>query len=48
MEMLIGFLLGALTVFVSCVSIMNQWKKDLELLKDFDTWEKWRNKQNKN
>lgn len=44
MEIIIGFLTGAFLTWAIAKRLMVEWKKDLEKLKDFDTWKEWKNK----
>jgi hypothetical protein len=45
-DFLLGFFAGALIMWSVAISVRNEWKKDLEKLKDFDTWKEWKNKNN--
>jgi hypothetical protein len=43
-DIVIGFLAGMFFMWVIAMSFKAQWKRDLEKLKDFDTWKEWKNK----
>lgn len=47
MDYIIAFLVGAFLtlaiVLVIAKRLMVEWKRDMEKLKDFDTWKKWKN-----
>jgi hypothetical protein len=44
MNFIIGFFAGLVLMFGIAISIRTEWKKDIEKLKDFDTWKQWKNK----
>jgi hypothetical protein len=44
MEFIIGYLSGMFVMWVGAMSLKAQWKRDLEKLKDFETWKEWKNK----
>ena len=39
----LGFCAGGIMMWAVGRTVMNEWKKDLEKLKDFDTWKEWKN-----
>lgn len=43
-DFVLGFCSGAIMMWAVGRTIMNEWKKDLESLKDFETWKEWKNK----
>ena len=43
-DIFIGFLAGMFFMWVIAMSLKAQWKRDLEKLKNFDTWKEWKNK----
>ena len=45
MEIIIAFLTGAFMMWVVAMRLMIEWKKEIEELKNFDTWKEWKNKQ---
>ncbi len=44
MEFVLGYLSGMFVMWVGGRSLKAQWKRDLEKLKEFETWKKWKNK----
>jgi len=46
MEFIIGFCIGGSLVWAIAMRLKVEWKKEVELLKDFDTWKEWKNKSN--
>jgi hypothetical protein len=44
MEFVIGYLSGIFVMWVGGMSLKAQRKKDVEKLKDFETWKEWKNK----
>ena len=44
MEFGLGLFAGMFIMWVISMSFKAQWKRDLEKLKDFDTWKEWKNK----
>ncbi len=45
MDFAIGFFTGAFVTWATAYVIVKEWKKDLEKLKDFETWKEWKNRQ---
>ena len=45
MGFILGFAIGGFVMWIGFKQNLIQWKKDLEKLKDFDTWKKWKNEQ---
>ena len=43
-DFVIGYLAGFAVMYIVAFSIRVTWKKDLEKLKDFNTWKEWKNK----
>jgi hypothetical protein len=43
MEIVIAFLFGAFLMWAIAVRLNTEFMKDLEKLKDFDTWKEWKN-----
>lgn len=43
-DFVLGFCSGGLVMWAAAKVIMSEWKKDLEKLKDFETWKEWKNK----
>lgn len=43
-DFILGFGAGALVMWAAHTVVIVQWRKDLEKLKDFDTWKEWKNK----
>ena len=43
-DIVIGFLAGMFFMWVIAMSLKAQWKRDLEKLKDYETWKEWKNK----
>jgi|APFre7841882793_1041355.scaffolds.fasta_scaffold00063_1 hypothetical protein len=44
MDFGLGLLAGMIIMFGVGMSLKAQWKREIELLKDFDTWKEWKNK----
>jgi hypothetical protein len=44
MDFGLGLFTGTFFMWVISMSFKAQWKRDLEKLKDFDTWKEWKNK----
>ena len=42
-DVVLGFLLGAVVMWAAAWPTIREWKRDLDKLKDFDTWKEWRN-----
>jgi hypothetical protein len=42
---ILGFCAGGIMMWAVGRTVLNEWKKDLERLKDFDVWKEWKNKQ---
>jgi len=43
-DFILGFCSGGLVMWAVGGTVLNEWKKDLEKLKDFETWKEWKNK----
>ena len=43
MEFALGMLAGMIIMWAIAKRLMIEWKRDLEKLKDFDTWKEWKN-----
>jgi hypothetical protein len=43
MGFILGFAIGGFVMWIGFKQNLIQWKKDLEKLKDFDTWKEWKN-----
>jgi hypothetical protein len=43
MDFTIGFVTGAFIMWAIAKRLQAEWKKQIEELKDFDTWKKWKN-----
>lgn len=43
MEFALGMLAGMLIMWAIAKRLMIEWKRDLEKLKDFETWKEWKN-----
>jgi hypothetical protein len=43
-DFVLGFCSGALVMWAAHTVVIKEWKRDLERLKDFDTWKEWKNK----
>jgi len=43
-DFILGFCSGGLVMWAVGRTVLNEWKKDLEKLKDFETWKEWKNK----
>lgn len=43
MEFALGMLTGMIIMWAIAKRLMIEWKRDLEKLKDFETWKKWKN-----
>jgi hypothetical protein len=44
MDFALGFITGAFIMFVVAKRLQIEWRKEIEQLKDFDTWKEWKNK----
>jgi type III secretory pathway component EscR len=44
MDFALGMLLGMFIMWAIAKRLQIEWKKEIEQLKDFDTWKEWRNK----
>jgi hypothetical protein len=44
MDFGLGLFTGVFIMWVIAMSFKAQWKRDLEKLKNFDTWKKWKDK----
>ena len=40
----LGFCAGGIMMWAVGRTVLNEWKKDLERLKDFEVWKEWKNK----
>jgi hypothetical protein len=45
MEFILGFITGAFVVFAVAMRLKVELMKQIDELKDFDTWKEWKNKQ---
>jgi hypothetical protein len=45
MDFALGFAVGAFITWAVAKRLMIEWTRELEKLKDFDTWKEWKNKQ---
>jgi hypothetical protein len=43
MKIVISFLFGAFLMWAIAMRLKAEFMKDLEKLKDFDTWKEWKN-----
>jgi hypothetical protein len=43
MEFTLGFVTGVFIMFAVAKRLQIEWKKEIEQLKDFDTWKEWKN-----
>lgn len=43
MEFALGVLTGMFIMFIIAKRLQIEWKKQIEKLKDFDTWKEWKN-----
>ena len=43
MDFILGFSTGAFIFYVAGKKIQLEWAKEIEKLKDFETWKKWKN-----
>ena len=41
-DAVLGFLMGAVVMWTVAWTTIREWKRDLDKLKDFDTWKEWR------
>jgi hypothetical protein len=46
MDFALGLGTGLIIMWAIAMRLKVEWKKDIEKLKDFDTWKKWKNKSN--
>lgn len=46
MDFALGMLTGMFIMWAVAKRLMVEWKRDLEKLKDFETWKKWKNQGN--
>jgi hypothetical protein len=44
MGFILGFTVGGFVMWIGYKQNLIHWQKDLEKLKDFDTWKEWKNK----
>jgi type III secretory pathway component EscR len=44
MDFALGMLLGMFIMWAIAKRLQIEWKKEIEQLKDFDTWKEWKNK----
>ena len=44
MEFVLGYAIGGLSMLIWFKLTLIKWRKELEKLKDFDTWKEWKNK----
>ena len=44
MDFALGFAVGAFITWAVAKRLQIEWKKEIEQLKDFDTWKEWKNK----
>lgn len=40
----LGLGIGIIITWAIAMRLKVEWKKEVELLKDFDTWKEWKNK----
>ena len=43
MDFALGFVTGAFIMFAVAKRLQIEWRKEIEELKDFDTWKEWKN-----
>lgn len=43
MDFALGYISGVIVMWAASRMLKAQWKRDLEKLKDFDTWKEWKN-----
>jgi hypothetical protein len=43
MDFTLGFVTGAFIMFAVAKRLQIEWRKEIEELKDFDTWKEWKN-----
>jgi type III secretory pathway component EscR len=43
MDFALGMLLGMFIMWAIAKRLQIEWKKEIEQLKDFDTWKEWKN-----
>lgn len=43
MDFALGYLAGMIVMFGVVMSLKAQWKREIEKLKDFETWWEWKN-----
>jgi len=43
MDFVLGYLAGMFVMWAIAMNLKAEWKKDLEKLKDFETWKEWKN-----
>ena len=43
MDFTLGFVTGAFIMFVVAKRLQIEWRKEIEKLRDFDTWKEWKN-----
>lgn len=44
MEFALGLFTGFFIMWAIAMKLKVEWRKDIEKLKDFDTWKEWKNK----
>ncbi len=44
MDFGLGLFAGMFIMWAIAMSLEAQWKRDLEKLKDYETWKEWKNK----
>lgn len=44
MDFALGMLTGMFIMFAIGMRLKIEWKKEIEELKDFETWKEWKNK----
>jgi hypothetical protein len=44
MDFALGFIAGAFVMWAVAMRLKAEWKRDIELLKDFEVWKNWKNK----
>ena len=45
MDFALGYISGMIVMWIVAKKIQMEWRKEIEQLKDFDTWKEWKNKQ---
>ena len=40
----LGFITGFAVMYIVAIKVRNDWREDLEKLKDFEAWKEWKNK----